>query len=240
MEVHHKSHPIRGWREFLKEVGIIVVGVLIALAAEQGTEAVHWAHEVRDAHDGLRTEMDQANESFAFRVAAESCINLRLDTLELITERAASHQRVPHLGPVQPDISNAFVDGDWQAYRASQVLTHFKHPELENYGAYYGQVEHVRDWVAEEHGAWDVLDRLRGDPARLGAEDFARLRDALSSARTSNKYIVLIAREELRRSASLGVPGPRAGSGHLRATDIGRLHEVCAPQPISSAASTST
>lgn len=39
MEVHHKSHPIHDWREFLKEIGIIVIGVLIALAAEQGVEA---------------------------------------------------------------------------------------------------------------------------------------------------------------------------------------------------------
>ena len=31
----HKPKPIRNWREFLKEVGIIVLGVSIALAGEQ-------------------------------------------------------------------------------------------------------------------------------------------------------------------------------------------------------------
>jgi hypothetical protein len=33
MEVHHKPKPWHGWREFLKEYVIVVVGVLTALAA---------------------------------------------------------------------------------------------------------------------------------------------------------------------------------------------------------------
>ena len=28
-KVHHKPHPIHGWRDFLKEIGIVVIGVLI-------------------------------------------------------------------------------------------------------------------------------------------------------------------------------------------------------------------
>ncbi|MBV9062475.1 MAG: hypothetical protein JOY77_06055, partial [Alphaproteobacteria bacterium] len=40
----HKPKPIRNWREFLKEVGIIVLGVSIALGAEQAVEAIHEGH----------------------------------------------------------------------------------------------------------------------------------------------------------------------------------------------------
>lgn len=36
----HLPKALHGWRDFLKEVGIIVLGVLIALGAEQGVEAV--------------------------------------------------------------------------------------------------------------------------------------------------------------------------------------------------------
>ena len=39
MEIH-KPNPIHNFREFLKEVGIIVLGVLIALGAEQTVEAL--------------------------------------------------------------------------------------------------------------------------------------------------------------------------------------------------------
>ena len=37
MEIH-KPHPIHSWRELLKAVGIIVLGVLIALGAEQSAD----------------------------------------------------------------------------------------------------------------------------------------------------------------------------------------------------------
>ncbi len=42
----HKPKPWHGFREFLKEYVIIVVGVLTALGAEQGVEWLHWRHEV--------------------------------------------------------------------------------------------------------------------------------------------------------------------------------------------------
>lgn len=228
MEVHRPRERMHGTRDFLKEVGIIVLGVLIALGAEQIAEAVHWAHEVREAHAAFRTEMDGADRNFAFRVAAESCVTRRLDALANVTERVANHAAVPHLGSVQPDVANAFVDGDWQAYRASQVVTHLSHPELEEYGAYYSQLEHVRDWIATEHEAWDQLERLQGDPARLGSEDIATLRGALARARTANRYISMMSAEELQRATGLGAPSAVA--------DAQRVQAACMPLPVDVAA----
>lgn len=43
----HMPKPLHGWREFAGEVGIIVIGVLIALGAEQVVETVHGNAEVR-------------------------------------------------------------------------------------------------------------------------------------------------------------------------------------------------
>lgn len=37
----HLPKPLHGWRAFAGEVGIIVLGVLIALGAEQLVETIH-------------------------------------------------------------------------------------------------------------------------------------------------------------------------------------------------------
>jgi hypothetical protein len=50
MEIH-KPEPWRGWREFLKEYLIIVVGVLTALGGEQVVEQLHWQHVVHEARE---------------------------------------------------------------------------------------------------------------------------------------------------------------------------------------------
>lgn len=57
MEVHHKSNPWHGWREFLKEYAIIVIGVLTALAAEQAVQMLHWRADVAEARKALIAEV---------------------------------------------------------------------------------------------------------------------------------------------------------------------------------------
>jgi hypothetical protein len=52
--------PLHGWREFAGEVGIIVIGVLIALGAEQVVEEIHFRNAVASErmalHEALRDE----------------------------------------------------------------------------------------------------------------------------------------------------------------------------------------
>ena len=67
MEVHHKSYPVRSWREFIKEIGIIVIGVLIALGAEQTAEALHWRHKVEEADGAMRLELPMSSVARARR-----------------------------------------------------------------------------------------------------------------------------------------------------------------------------
>jgi hypothetical protein len=52
----HLPKPLHGWRELLGEVGIIVIGVLIALGAEQVVETIHWRNEVAAERASLLTE----------------------------------------------------------------------------------------------------------------------------------------------------------------------------------------
>lgn len=42
--------PLHGWRTFVGEVGIIVLGVLIALGAEQAAQTAHQRHEGEQAN----------------------------------------------------------------------------------------------------------------------------------------------------------------------------------------------
>ena len=47
----HKPKPFHGWRELLKEVGIIVLGVLIALGAEQAVSKIHERAQADDTRE---------------------------------------------------------------------------------------------------------------------------------------------------------------------------------------------
>ena len=50
----HLPKPVHGWREFGGEVGIIVLGVLLALAAEALIEHTGWRQKVELADANMR------------------------------------------------------------------------------------------------------------------------------------------------------------------------------------------
>ena len=86
----HLPKPLHGWREFAGEVGIIVLGVLIALGAGQVVKSLQFRHEQHDtlerlfresqvniallrrAHDVLAKETRQ-EEAFAAALSSGTC-----------------------------------------------------------------------------------------------------------------------------------------------------------------------
>ena len=67
MEIHSPKHRINTLPDFLKEVGIIVLGVLIALAAEQAVEqAVEQVHEHTISSEARETIRAEASLDLGF------------------------------------------------------------------------------------------------------------------------------------------------------------------------------
>ena len=71
MEVHAKA--VHSWRELLSEIGVIVIGVIIALGAEQAVEAIHWRHKVADAEEAMSRELSNNLGFAAGQMALKNC-----------------------------------------------------------------------------------------------------------------------------------------------------------------------
>jgi hypothetical protein len=217
----HLPKPLHGWREFIGEVGVIVLGVLIAIALEQLVEMVHWNNQVREGRSALDEEMAHTNRAFEFRAAAHDCIAERLKKLEQIVERVAGHDPSPEVGEVIPDIGNALSNSVWETNRAAQTLTHFERLPLRLYGSYYMQLGNVQAFMGLEVQDWGIIKVLQGDPNRLGPNDISGIRVAIKHAIFENDIIADLAQEELITSRQLHVDVPPA--------DRARLNEVCRP-----------
>ena len=98
----HLPKPLHGWREFAGEVGIIVIGVLIALGAEQAVEAVHWRHKVEAVKEAVRhaeqlmtaeIRDDDLPQAVA-RAAIGNCNDNQLDDIEKAVETGDRQQIV--------------------------------------------------------------------------------------------------------------------------------------------------
>ena len=72
----HLPKPLHGWRAFVGEVGIIVVGVLIALAAEQAVEDWRWHDRVGRAEAAMRLELAEDDGPQAYgRLIIGPCLD---------------------------------------------------------------------------------------------------------------------------------------------------------------------
>ena len=99
----HLPKPLHGWREFAGEVGIIVVGVLIALGAEQVVEWIHSNRQVRETREALDAELDHNLAVFRRTAALAPCVDARLKEIDSILAHAGSgRMKLAHdiVGPV--------------------------------------------------------------------------------------------------------------------------------------------
>lgn len=79
--------PLHGWRQFAGEVGIIVIGVLIALGAQQVAEDLSWHQRVRDALKALSAQIADDNFNAAEMVITQPCVDAQLVKIEEALER---------------------------------------------------------------------------------------------------------------------------------------------------------
>jgi len=115
VEIHHKHKPIGNWREFAKEVGIIVIGVMIALGGEQAVEAIHHHYEVRDLEAALNQEVAFDLTSMKESVELVPCVNRRLDELEHWQRSFAQDRRLKLAGEIGTPATRILRTSVWRS-----------------------------------------------------------------------------------------------------------------------------
>ena len=153
----HLPKPLHGWREFAGEVGIIVLGVLIALAAEQGVERLHERTQVNEIRSALKAELADTRARWEFMRAADACERQRLDALQkwMTAAPAASH------------LSNAFNPMLWNMHSAawdlakiSPAVEHVSLDERLVYASLYDAIVNWRGYIDEERNNAVQLNAL--------------------------------------------------------------------------------
>src|SRR4051812_38877059 len=202
----HKPKPIRSWREFLTEVGTIVLGVCIALAAEQAVEWWHWRNEVAQARISLADELSRNMLVSINRVRTAHCTEQRLDTLAAIVDAASRTGVLPPVPEFGRPQTSAWPDETWQSVIASVTATHFSDKELALLGGAYGQVQRQAIRTRDEMLAWAHLYTMVGPGRRLDPSSESVLRVALSEARYANRSTSVVSGQIVRQIEALKLP----------------------------------
>jgi hypothetical protein len=131
--------PLHGWREFAGEVGIIVLGVLIALGAQQVVQDIHDRRDVAQLRSALRAELAGDRARWEDLRASDRCTLQRLDALD----------RWAATAPVRPYALLLWNmhSSAWDIAKASPALGNFPLDEQLTFGDLF---DNWREYFAEE------------------------------------------------------------------------------------------
>jgi hypothetical protein len=158
----HLPKPLHGWREFAGEVGIIVVGVLIALAFEQVAQSIHDRSMADQARDAIRAEVRENLWWLEFRDSYEPCIDDMLAQLGSVLARAREGQPTPLITNVRFPVYAKITSLRWNANAEAGRTSLFTGNEQRLLGNMYFTTEDFRASQDQEEAVWARIGFVDG------------------------------------------------------------------------------
>ena len=182
-----RLHPPNGWNAVGWEVAIVVLGVVIALAAQQAVETARWREEVRRTEEALTAEIAESVVHASERQMIGPCLRDRLNhligkvssnsgpwrgdpmplyRLSATTVRSApASYRTPN---------RKWNDNVWESAQSGEVFGHMPRERLMAFSRVYTIMEGLRKDNEIEHQIFPQLLYLSFDtqldaPARQQA-----------------------------------------------------------------------
>jgi hypothetical protein len=222
----HLPKPLHGWREFFGEVGIIVVGVLIALMFEEVALNFRNAASRQEAHDAVYAELRQNLSYLKGRMATQGCVERRLDQIGDLLARAGAGAISPQPKWIgQPSIWFA-SDEAWLTATGSGRASLFSPDEQHRLAAVYVTTKRFVGAENNEQEGWAQLRGLEGWTGPLGDAGRVHFASALQSARYELWETRVTMEEAFRRAKAAGL-GDFKAQAQAEGFDI--PHAVCLP-----------
>jgi len=197
MDLHPPGGPVKSLKDFLVHLGIVTLGILIALGLEQLVEAHHRSKIAAEAVAGFHREISDDEQQVKEVLASLPQLQAKIkEAIDLVNSATAD-------GPITyPGVSlDVISTASWDTAIATQALNELPYQAVSRYAGAYGTLRLFADEEQAGLSAWQNLHRFGTDPKALGKEQ----RSALI--------------EELRRYDSALMIIELAGKGTLKSCD---------------------
>ena len=173
--------PPHGWNAVAWELAIVTTGVLIALAAQQVVDGIHWKNEVAEFRSAVRAEVSNNLATYTFRQREDRCVQARLDELQQWLDSWRAGRPLKLAGPIGIPGSLVIRTGVWDSRDAS-TFSRMPLAERLNYSGLYGEFANNEVHRLDERATWIALADYDG-ASDLDHQDLMRLQGLITRAR---------------------------------------------------------
>jgi hypothetical protein len=182
----HLPKPLHGWRQFAGEVGIIVVGVLIALGAEQVVRDMQARADQRAFRETIDHEIGLNLFVYDVRSRQFACDEKHDGELKNWLEQVRSGEQVPAIWPTPPQALTPYRSA-WDT-RDAQVFNSLPAKVRQKYAEFYDELSN--NWVlvqAEQENWMRLIPYAETGPLTLA--DRRAFRQIMVQIRGENKTL---------------------------------------------------
>jgi hypothetical protein len=214
----HLPKPLHGWREFVGEVGVIVLGVLIALGLEQIVQSIHERNIAAEARENVRDEASLNLSAIRDRIDVQPCIERRLGELSRILFKAGDGTLQPQPSWIGMPPTWPFFHARWEAATASGRNSLFSFGEQQRFSQIYEVFSRYDEYQSREQTVWAQLRALETWRGPLGSEARLSFVNALQQAKYFAWDLHYAGTYAVRNGTAMGLLPPRSKP---------ELHSIC-------------
>jgi hypothetical protein len=216
--------PSMGWRAFWSEIVIVVLGVVIALAANEAVQDWNWRNKVKDAEARLQGDIHWAFLWAAERSTSQPCVDAQLAAMARnVVDSGDRLQPMPVVNSLDLQMVVRMPNRPWRfpvwdALLADGTASHFDTQRQAVYGRIGDGMEVSRVAETESRRLGGRLLQMRDAIALDPAVRSSLLAD-INNLRSVTAYEGLNSRQRMRVIADAGLAPPEAMVEHFLNAD---------------------
>ena len=152
-----KLKPPHGWNAVGWELGIVTLGVLVALVAQQFVDSIHQRSEVRELVGALRAELADNRARWEHVRNSDPCTMKRLDALEQWNATAPANAKL--IRAYRLFLWNQH-SGAWDLAKTSDTTASIPLHERLILASLYDAINNWRQMINEENANTQILNGL--------------------------------------------------------------------------------
>jgi hypothetical protein len=176
--------PLHGWREFIHEIVIVIIGVLLALAGAELIDSLRWRSEVRSFRSAVDHELGRNLGIYRSVTVGRDCGSRRLAELERFLADSNRGRQDKLRRPIGRPFLQTFYFSVWDN-KGADVTDHLPLNLRTSYGELYDEFRNNGQVLLNERDVWRSLTQFE-QPVPLDNASQMRMRELLTRAEQFN------------------------------------------------------
>ena len=176
--------PLHGWREFIHEIVIVLIGVLLALGAAQLIDTLHSRSDVASFRAAVDHELGRDLGVYAHIIAQRPCADRRLGDLRRFLDDSKAGRTDRFARPIGHPFIQTLFFSTWDN-KGSAIMDKLPLELRVQYGELYNELRNNEKVLVSDLDVWRGMTIAeQGEP--LGHADRLRLRELVTRATQVN------------------------------------------------------